>query len=120
VFIRPESIADKLAEYIGFSDVDLDSSEPLRRFSDRYLLRTKTPEKMSVLISESLAEFLCEHEGWTIEIVDGSVLLWWQVVKSFSMARDPLAEPDRVVAFVDEARTILELLVPDIVGRRRP
>ncbi len=110
LFIRPEWLFDRLAEYAGFTDVDLDETETLRRFSKLYVLRTKAPEQMPEIISESLARFLCEHEGWNLEILDGSVLLRWQRVKSFTRSRFALSDADSIIAFVTESQEIIRRL----------
>lgn len=114
LFIRPEFLTDKLAEYAGFTDIDLNDTEILSRFSSQYLLRTNAPEKMPSVISESLAQFLCEHPGWNIEVRDGSVLLRWQRVESFTTSRFPISEPAGVLAFYHESSQILRRLVPEI------
>ena len=117
LLIRPESLADKLAEYVGFTDIDLDGNSALLEFSSKYLLRSKAGDRMEEVISDSLAEFLCHHEGWSFEVLDGSVLFWWQRVKSFTTSRFPIDDAPAIRRFLDESQVLANHL---LTRERRP
>lgn len=111
LYLYPESLASKIAALAGQQDVDLDQTPSQTKFSGQYVLRTSQPDRMPAVIHDRLADCLCEHLGWSIEVRDGAALLTWQCVRSFRFESSRSRNPQRVLAFRAEAETIVGLLL---------
>jgi hypothetical protein len=72
LFIRTETILDKVGEFIGFDDIDFESAEFSRTFC------VKAPDKrwaFDVLHQETM-EFLLNAPRYIIEMQNGFVMVW--------------------------------------------
>jgi hypothetical protein len=67
----PENVFHRIADLLGFDDIDFESEEFSRRF------RVKSPDKRFAydLFHPRMMEFLLTHLGLTLEIEDGWLLL---------------------------------------------
>lgn len=70
--IRPENMFDRLAEMVGFDDIDFESEEFSRKF------HVKSPDKKFAydVIHPRMMEFLLKKSKWNIEILGRSVIIY--------------------------------------------
>lgn len=106
MLIRPEMLEYKLATWIGYSDIDFEGSETLMEFSRKYLVRSDDEPRVRELVDDRLARMFLDHPGWTIESKDGSLLVRWQRMQSFRMAKYSLRDAASIKAFLEESRVI--------------
>ncbi|WP_417734373.1 DUF3592 domain-containing protein [Rosistilla oblonga] len=110
LYIFPEDFVSKITALAGWQDIDLDRTESLRKFSNKHVLRSSHPDRAADVITDQFAEFLCEHPGWSIESLDGSLLLSWQNAASFKYLRSRQRDPESIIGLQQEAERIAGLL----------
>ncbi|QDS88303.1 hypothetical protein EC9_24930 [Rosistilla ulvae] len=110
LYIFPEDLVAKITALAGWQDIDLDRTESLRKFSIKHVLRSSQPDRAADVITDQFAEFLCEHPGWSIESLDGSLLLSWKNVISFNYSRSRQRDPQSIIGLQQEAESIAGLL----------
>ena len=72
LFIRPETFLDKVTEFFGYDDIDLESAEFSRKFY------VKSPDKKWAcdVIGQPTMELLLAAPRFTLQFADGGVIAW--------------------------------------------
>jgi len=63
VSIRDEHIGDKIAQAVGFDDIDLEDPD----FSKKFVVKARNRKDAYDLIDHALQRYLISHSGWRIE-----------------------------------------------------
>lgn len=71
VKIRPETLADKLTQLVGFEDIDFADTE----FSKRFVVQAQREEQARALIDTGLMRFLLANRGWSVETCGREILI---------------------------------------------
>ncbi|WP_231745719.1 WD40 repeat domain-containing protein [Rosistilla oblonga] len=109
-YIFPENFVSKISALAGWQDIDLDRTESLRKFSAKHVLRSNQPDRAADVVTHQFAEFLCDHPGWSIESLDGSLMLSWQNVISFQALKSRHNDPVSIVNLQKDAERIAGFL----------
>lgn len=72
VSIESEGLFDRMAQSLGFEDIDFDDPE----FSKRFKVTAEEPRDAHELIGPELMELLLSEPGWRLETHDRLLLLW--------------------------------------------
>ncbi len=71
--LAPENPLYKIAEFLGYQDIDIDSSP---EFSRRYIVRGADEAAVRAALYPGATSYFAEHEGWTVEVQSGTVCIY--------------------------------------------
>jgi len=89
--MAPENPLYKIAEVLGYQDIDIDSSP---EFSRRYIVKGADEEAIRAALYPNATSYFAAHEGWTVEVRSGTVGI-------YRANRRP--KPEDIRSFIDEA-----------------
>lgn len=111
VSLRREGLADKLAQAIGFDDIDLEDPE----FSKRFVLRARERKDAYDLFDAAMMRYLCAHPDYVLEARGRELLAYVEEDASPETYRDLarfvhgfLAQLPRTLVNAERARQGLE------------
>lgn len=96
--MAPESPLYKIAEAMGYQDINIESSP---EFSRRYIVKGKDEVAIRTALYPRATSFFAEHQGWTVEVQSGTVAI-------YRANNRPKAEDVRT--FLEEARAAVHSL----------
>jgi hypothetical protein len=68
--MAPENPLIKIAEALGYQDIDIESAP---EFSRRYILRGADEAAIRAALHPGATSYFAGHEGWTVEVQSGTV-----------------------------------------------
>jgi hypothetical protein len=89
--LAPENFITRIGESFGYQDIDFDSNP---EFSRKYVVKGPDAAAIRARLYPNATSYFGEHEGWTVEVLSGSVGI-------YRANRRPKAEEMR--AFIEEA-----------------
>jgi len=89
--MAPENPVTRLAEKVGFQDIDIESSP---EFSSRYIVRGADEAAIRAALSPRATTYFAGHEGWSVEAKSGHVAIY---------RHGSRPKPDGLPAFIEEA-----------------
>lgn len=92
--MTPENPLHRLAEVLGYQDIDIDSSP---EFSRRYVVRGSNEAAIRAALYPRATSYFGAHGGWTVEARSGMLAIYRD-------QRRP--KPDDFRAFIEEAREV--------------
>lgn len=103
--LRAENVLDKLAELVGFDDIDFESSE----FSRRFHVKAEDRRWAFDLLHQATMEFLLARPVFALDFRPGAVLAW----------RDTQLAVADLSAALDVVHGVLDRLPPSVVQELR-
>jgi hypothetical protein len=91
--MMPENPLSRIAEALGYQDIDIESSP---EFSRRYTVRGADEAAIRTALYPRATSYFAEHEGWTVEVQSGTVAIY---------RADSQPKPDDMQTFIAEACT---------------
>lgn len=105
LLVRAESVLDKLAEVVGFDDIDFESGE----FSRRFHVQAEDRRWAFDVLHQATMEFLLASPVFALDFQPGAVLAW----------RDTQLAVADLPAALDVVHGVLDRLPPSVVQELR-
>ncbi len=105
VHIRPEGFFDKIAQAIGFDDIDFEDGE----FSRKFVVKAKDRKRAYDLLDRRMMEFLKSRTGWKVETLGREMLAY----------RSGRLKPETVPAAADFVEGFLAQIPRVLVNEER-